>query len=276
MPEVKSRPRVVLALLASVAAVTVLVLPQPAMAAGPRLAALGDSYASGWGASRAIPDPNDCGRTANAYGRAWADTHAHESFQNLTCKGYTADHVRRWQVPAMSTATTMVTLTAGGNDVGFSRTMEACRTPLGLDCDSEIARSRREIDAVVPGRMDALFRDLANKLPSTATVYVLGYPRLYTEVPFCGVFSINAGDRHQLNLASNALNTRIREATARADAAWGERFRFVDVSSRFASHGLCSSDPWLLGPMLDIEKSYHPNDAGQRLGYLAALRSLTG
>ena len=255
-------------------------LPGTAHAAGPRYAALGDSYASGWGAGAGIPTSPECGRSANAYGRLWAESHAHQSFQNLTCKGAYATDVAYTQVSQMSAATTMVTVTAGGNDANFQNTMIKCRGTVstGSGCGPAMDESIRLIDNVVPGRMDTMFARLTAKLPNTATVYVLGYPRLYTEVPHCGLFSIDPATRHKLNLIADWLNSQIRQSVTKADGRYPERIVFIDVRGRFADHSLCSASSYILGPHWpgNLDTSYHPNAAGHRNGYFSALRAVTG
>ena len=64
---------------------------------------------------------------------------------------------------------------------------------------------------------------------------------------------------------------------SKADARYPEQIRYIDVRPRFAEHGLCAPDSWMIGPLItNPSVSYHPNAAGQRNGYLAALRAVTG
>ncbi|HZO05190.1 MAG TPA: hypothetical protein VFB52_02305, partial [Solirubrobacterales bacterium] len=53
---------------------------------------------------------------------------------------------------------------------------------------------------------------------------------------------------------------------------------YVDVTERFAGHGLCGEDPWLYGIKLAasdglIKGSYHPRRSGQQ-AYAAAFATL--
>ena len=274
-------------------------LSAPAQAAGPRYAALGDSYASGWGAGAGIPSVDrfghECGRSANAYGRLWAEQHRAASFKNITCKGHTADWVGRYQTEAMPPDTTMVTVTAGGNDVNFSNTIASCRLDTRQVCLNNIAGSVREMGSYMPGRLDYMYDRISSRLTANgaAKVYVLGYPRLFTETNNCGLFSIPNDVRHQLNLAAETMNTQQKAAVARANRDHPEKFVYVDVRDRFAQHGVCSSNgAWILpaiGALSDVRNlinndfnnskastSYHPTDVGHRNGYLPALNAFTG
>ncbi|NHA69308.1 SGNH/GDSL hydrolase family protein [Phycicoccus flavus] len=248
--------------------------------------ALGDSYASGWGAGRGIPSGGDCGRSANAYGRLWAETHPTSSFRNVTCKGATTRSVRDRQLSALSVGTDMVTVTAGGNDVGFGTVMQACRnfvgdpTTIRAQCYAAIRDARYRIDHRLPGNLRAMFDGIAARTASPTRIYVLGYPRLFFETDYCGFFGMPGDVRHDLNLTANYLDNQIRQATESANARHPERFVFVDVRQRFAPHGLCAPDEWLLpfqGSLSDaVTTSYHPNARGQRYGYLASLNAFTG
>ncbi len=67
------------------------------------------------------------------------------------------------------------------------------------------------------------------------------------------------------------LNTVIQKTVSQQPG-----FSFVDVRGRFASHGVCSADPWINGPSVPpFVGPYHPNQTGYRDGYLDALDAET-
>nr|MDT0665854.1 GDSL-type esterase/lipase family protein [Micromonospora sp. DSM 115978] len=104
-----------------------------------------------------------------------------------------------------------------------------------------------------------------------ARVVVLGYPRLFEQTRSCGWGGLSLAKRELVNDGADALTQLI---SARAAAAG---FEFVDVRPVFAGHGICGTSPWINGSLLTSGAgAYHPNADGYRLGYLAALSSVTG
>ena len=98
--------------------------------------ALGDSYSSGVGAG----DYSDgsCDQSSNAYPVLWADANAPASFANETCSGATTSSVLSSQLSPLSSSTTLVSITVGGNDVGFSSVMETCVLESTSSCVSAV------------------------------------------------------------------------------------------------------------------------------------------
>lgn len=236
--------------------------------------ALGDSVPSGYGAGAYDPASGACKRSPNAYPRLWAASHRVNSFRFMACAGAVTSSVRNGQVSALNAGTDFVTITIGANDASFEHVMTTCRTELTSDnhCLYAISQSEQFIRTQLPGRLDATYRAIKQRAPH-ARVWVVGYPRLFTETNFCGVLSMSNLKRHKLNLASNLLNSTIRARVAAAG------FRYVDVQPIFANHGLCSGDPWIVSPspfLGDIRESYHPTARGHRYGYLQALTAVTG
>src|ERR1700733_9675188 len=105
-----------------------LIVASPAANAAPAVhyVALGDSYSSGVGAGDYISSSGSCDRSTNAYPEQWADANTPASFVSVACSGATTADVLSSQVPALSASTTLVSITIGGNDAGFSHVMETC------------------------------------------------------------------------------------------------------------------------------------------------------
>jgi lysophospholipase L1-like esterase len=85
--------------------------------------------------------------------------------------------LRRLSTPG---ATRWVTITAGGNDVGFSSAIRRCaerRSSAG--CASKVKRAERLTVDDLPFDLDALYREIRLRAPA-ASVIVVGYPRLFT------------------------------------------------------------------------------------------------
>ncbi|WP_303633606.1 hypothetical protein [Actinomadura madurae] len=84
-----------------------------ASAAATSYVALGDSYSSGTGAGNYDPGSGSCNRSANAYPNLWAAAHATDSFTFVACSGATTTSVASGQLGALTSSTTLVSVTAG-------------------------------------------------------------------------------------------------------------------------------------------------------------------
>jgi len=102
----------------------------PAADAAPSVSyvALGDSYSSGLGAGSYISSSGSCDRSTNAYPEQWAAANSPASFVSVACAGATTSDVISSQVSALSAATTLVSITIGGNDAGFANSDAAFTT----------------------------------------------------------------------------------------------------------------------------------------------------
>ncbi|HMC94522.1 MAG TPA: GDSL-type esterase/lipase family protein, partial [Polyangia bacterium] len=96
-----------------------------AQAQGPRYVAMGSSYAAGPGITRPADDPPDrCGRSADNYAHQLARRRGLD-LADVSCGGaVTASILAPWnghpaQIDAVTPATSLVTVTIGGNDVGL-------------------------------------------------------------------------------------------------------------------------------------------------------------
>jgi LPXTG-motif cell wall-anchored protein len=73
------------------------------------------------------------------------------------------------------------------------------------------------------------------------------------------------------NAAINGVNQVLRASAASIGAT------YVDVTTRFSGHGLCSADPWLVGVNgLSDGTVLHPTAQGHAEGYLPALTAGSG
>jgi lysophospholipase L1-like esterase len=226
--------------------------------------ALGDSYSSGVGAGSIDPNSGNCMRSNNAFPKLWANAHAPSSFAFVACSGATTTSVISSQLSAVTSSTTLVTVTAGGNDAGFSSVLEDCVLGSDATCLASIDSAKAFMRNTLPGRLDTLNNAIESRAPS-AHVVVLGYPRLYIIVSVC--VGLSNTKRTALNGAADLLDDTISAATSRAG------FTFSDVRDEFAGHELCSGDDWLNAVTFPIGNSYHPTALGQRSGFLPALNA---
>ncbi|MFF8101309.1 SGNH/GDSL hydrolase family protein [Streptomyces sp. NPDC016640] len=247
-------------------AATVLGLAQPAAAAGDNYVALGDSYSSGVGAGSYTSESGDCKRSTQAYPSLWAAANAPASFRFVACSGATTSSVSSGQLGALTSSTTLVSVTAGGNDVGFADVMQTCVLQSEATCVSRVGTAVSQMRNSLPGRLDSLYAGIRSRSPR-AHVVVLGYPRFYRLSGSC-IAGLSETERGAINDASVVLNDVL--AKRAADAG----FTFSGVADEFTGHELCSGDAWLHSVTFPIGNSYHPKAVGQSNGYLPAFRSV--
>jgi lysophospholipase L1-like esterase len=237
-----------------------------APAAAASYVALGDSYSSGVGAGSYDEGSGDCRRSTVAYPELWADANAPSSFDFTACSGATTDDVLAGQLDPLTSGTTLVTISIGGNDAGFADTMQTCVLQGTDACVSAVATANEYISTTLPGRLDAVYTAISERAPS-AQVVVLGYPRMYQLDGSCSL-GISEESRAAINGASDNLSEVISKRAADHGFAYG------DVRTAFTGHEICSDDEWLNSVTWPIVDSYHPTAEGQSGGYYAVLDSL--
>jgi lysophospholipase L1-like esterase len=227
-----------------------------------RYVALGDSYSAGLGARNY--SGGSCDRSANAYPALWAAGHAPASYAFPACSGATTSSVISSQLSALSSATTLVSITVGGNDVGFSSVMETCVLLPTSSCVNAVDQAESEISGDLPGELDSVLAAISADAPN-ARVVVLDYPDLYDLSKSSSCLGLSTTDRSDLDRGANELDSQIQAAAQR----YGDVF--ADVRPAFAGHEICDASSWLNSvDWFDLDASYHPTAAGQADGYLPA------
>lgn len=211
--------------------------------------ALGDSYASGYG----VGPYTACGRSAAAYA-VQADGRSRLALDDLAaCAGATTTTlVSGGQLDALDASTDVVTLTIGGNDIGWSSAVAACLGGSDAQCAGATALVRRRVQTQLPGLLDSVYTQVASHAPN-AHVFVTGYPRLFS--PEYGAYlGASAAEQQSLNDGADLLDSVI------AAAARAHGFSFVDVRTRFDGHGVNSPEPYITSPF--DPAPLHPNADG--------------
>jgi lysophospholipase L1-like esterase len=230
--------------------------------------ALGDSYSSGVGAGNYIASSGSCDRSPNAYSALWAAAHAPSSYVSVACSGATTSDVISSQVSALGAGTTLVSITIGGNDVGFASVMETCVLDSTSSCLTAVANAESQVATVLPGKLNSTLATIRSHAPS-AHVVVLDYPELYDLNNSWWCIGLSTSDRTALNQAADRLDAAIQTAATVAGDT------FADVKSRFQGHELCDGNDWLHSVNItDISESYHPTAAGQSGAYLPAFSAV--
>jgi len=250
------------------AAAAALGVAQPASASTAAVGgyvALGDSYSSGVGAGNYLSNSGDCRRSTNSYPYLWAAANSPSSFAFVACSGATTSSVASTQLGALSSSTSLVSVTAGGNDVGFANVMQDCVLSSEAACLSSVNSAVSQVQNSLPSRLGSLYTSIKSRAPQ-AHVVVLGYPRFYKLSGSC-IVGLSEKKRSAINNASDVLNGVIAKQAASAG------FTFSSVAEKFTGHELCSGDAWLHSVSVPVYNSYHPTAAGQSGGYLPAFRS---
>jgi lysophospholipase L1-like esterase len=236
-----------------------------AHAAGPVYAALGDSYSSGVGSGGYTDSSGTCYRSSKAYPALWAAAHTPSGFSFTACSGAKTTDVISGQLGGLSTSTTLVSISIGGNDAGFSDVMTTCVLNSDSTCLDRIDTARDYATNTLPGRLDAVYAAITAKAPA-AHVVVLGYPRFYKLGTTC--IGLSQTKRSAINAAADLLD----DITAKRAADHG--FTFADVRAGFTGHELCSGSAWLHSLTYPVYESYHPTASGQSGGFLPAFAAV--
>ncbi|XVU25973.1 SGNH/GDSL hydrolase family protein [Actinoplanes sp. CA-054009] len=227
---------------------------------GKSYVALGDSYAAGVGAAP-YTDPT-CLRGAGGYPPLLAAQLGATTFNYDACSGATTADVLTNQLGDLNRHTRLVTVTVGGNDLGFSSGLATCLTGTDADCAAVVDQAEKFTADTLPGRLDAVYRAIKQRAPH-ATIVATGYAHFFETTTDCATVPASLTKRTALNGAVDVLDAKIRQRAARAGV------RFADVRPAFAGHGLCGADPWLGGPA--AQAPFHPTATGYSNGYLPAV-----
>lgn len=223
----------------------------PAQAAKPEpisprtYSALGDSFAAGFGAGPV----NALGQSAQAYPVVLAGG-ANVNFLAVGSGGTTAT-VAAYQIPLIPHTTKQVTLTVGGNDLGFVPKATACFTYPAACAFSDADRAKL---GTLTKSLSANITAIHVKAPA-ATIYVTGYPLLFqaaqsphdrglcvagdtTTGPTTGPLVISEAQADAMDADAVALNRAIKSAITRPTHDYAN---YVDVTAAFTGHGLCGT-----------------------------------
>ena len=215
---------------------------------------LGDSYAAGVGSGGST---GPCYRSA----RGWAPLVAEHYGLDLSyqaCSGATTATMSAAQLGTLGAGTSRVSITIGGNDVGFAFVLFACASPSWLsDCAGAVGAGRTTLRTELPGRLRALFSQVRGRAPH-ARVTVVGYPHVLGDQDCNALTFFSSQDRAGLDEGTDELDALLRTTAA----SYG--FGFVDPRARFDGHAPCDPAPWINGLSLPIGDSFHPDRAGQQ------------
>src|SRR5947208_4954716 len=184
-------------------AVLAVVLAAAAVAAtaSANYAALGDSYSSGVGTGSDTLD-SACKGGVYAYPYLWAQKHPGTSLSFVACSGAKTSDVLASQIQAVTSATTLVTMTIGGNDIGFANLIYQCTLS---DCSAALDSTRANLEATLGAALDRVYTTVKSRAATGATVVALGYPRVFSGASCFGSLGISSTEATKANQLSDAL-----------------------------------------------------------------------
>lgn len=243
--------------------------------------AFGDSFAAGTGVPGA---QGTCLTSRWAYPQLLSN-----QVTSLACTGATSAHLPAQIAAAQNLSTaTVITLTLGGNDIGWTNVLQACLA-IGPTSPACIGASQAAATAIQtqPQRTAASIMALRMAAPQ-AKILVTGYPKLFDPAgATCTVASnlppVNSSVLAQADALAVGLNQAIAGGVQGATLAGDTNVVFVDVADDFSGHGICRGarawvngllilgvDPVTHAPIIST-MSFHPNLRGE-LAYATALR----
>lgn len=224
---------------------------------------MGSSFAAGAGVTTSPDDPpNRCGRSIDSYPRQLARRRG-LALVDVSCSGATTAHVLGpWnelpaQIDAVDGQTGLVTITVGGNDLGYIGALfraSACAPRDGASCPATSPSAQDYVD--VEQRLDTIAREVRRRAPRALIVFV-DYQAVLPPDGVCAATPVGDAQAD----ASRALAQRLEEITARV-ARRNDAF-LLRASRLSRGHSACAPEPWMHG-VVDRSQgaSYHPNLAG--------------
>lgn len=265
---------------------------------------LGDSFSSGEGAYSYYPETdvteNKCHLSRFSYPYLIGQDLDYNSYKSIACSGATSGHIAKnaqydyitgaspnpnnlgtWLPGSQrqldlvqANQPNVITLTAGGNDIGFGDILKKC-TGGGFVADTcfNSKEDRQELIRLVNEKFGALvdtYTKLKHSSKTDMKVYVAGYPKVAKDNSPCGNnVRLDSDEVKFSNLLVDYLNSVIQAAASKAGV------RYVDVTDALTGHRLCEteySNTAVNGltagnDVLGIigNESYHPNAMGHRL-----------
>ena len=253
-------------LLAVVAVCAVVTAAGPAGTTTWNYVAMGDSYSSGVGTGSYTLD-SACKRSIYAYPYLFTQKHTMGSFNFVACSGAKTSDLIAKQLPSLNSTTNLVTMTIGGNDIGFANLIEKCTLS---DCTAALTNTTATLSSTLGPALDTAFNDVKQAAPN-ATVIVLGYPRVFSTATCFGTLGISSTEEKDANALADALDKVL------SSHAGQYGFAYESAIVPWTGHAVCSSSPWLNGlNLFNTGESYHPNKAGHSAGYLPLVTAATG
>ena len=273
-----------LVLLALATALVLILDARRTPTAEPEYVALGSSYAAGAGLGPRQPgSPILCSRSNEGYPPRVAHALGLQ-LVDMTCSGSVTKHLltggqffQDEQIRTLGPQTQLVTITVGGNDIGFVRDLYLLATRRSDTLLGWMVRkvwsgppsaSERDYDKLQRD-LTALIRTIRARSPA-ATVVVATYPTVLPRSGTCEDLGLNANEAAVMRQVENRLSA-VTRAAARSNGAIS-----VDMSEAGVEHHACSTSPWTKGRGPVTQSPFHPTLSGANATAKAIITAIKG
>lgn len=231
----------------------------PAIAPGAKYVSLGSSIASGYG----ISVQSACGRSSRDYGQLIA-AKLQLKLVDVSCGAAVIPNVLDTkqgeappQIDAVTADTKLITISVGGNDIGFNGTALACGDP-NSHCTAPAGLEANL--AALPGTLQSMVDRLRAKAPLARIVFVT-YPR---EMPVtnCPALSLSDDELALLRSMGERLEATFVKVLGKSSVT------FVDPYAVPGDHTACAAagERWTNGYNVPTGEgfAYHPTALGHQ------------
>jgi lysophospholipase L1-like esterase len=238
----------------------------------PDYVALGSSFAAGAGLGKLEKgSPLLCARSVNGYPQQLARMRG-LALVDMSCGGAVSKHMLSGgqyfqgpQIRVITADTKLVTITAGGNDIGYIGdlgllAMRKAHSPMGWLARTFWKGPKPVAARDFAGVHDELLATLkaVHARAPKAVVVVASYPTILPSSGTCPLLNLTADEAALMRQVGDQL-----AATTRAAAVDGGAI-FVDMNALGADHHACSPDPWTRGSTNGGVAPFHPTLAGAK------------
>lgn len=226
---------------------------------GARYVALGSSFAAGSG----IPSLSGglCLRSDHGYPSLVAGA-LDLTLADVTCSGATVANAHDTpqngaapQIDAVTPDTALVTLTLGGNDLGYTTLAGECGNPAAPPCTLDTEPLDAKVERL---RVDlaTLIADVRSRAAS-ATIVLVTYAKV-ANPPGCAALGFDAGEAALVASLGAALQGVFLDVAAQTGVLLADPYAASD------GHGPCApeGDRWIEGLVARGSFPYHPNAVG--------------
>ena len=259
-----------LVLLALVAALALVLDARRTPTIEPEYVALGSSYAAGAGLGPRQPgSPIVCSRSNEGYPPRVARA-LRLKLVDMTCSGSVTRHLltggqflQESQIRTIGPDTRLVTITVGGNDIGFVRDLYLLAARRSDTILGWIARKlwsgppdAKERDyGKLQRDLTSLIRAIHTRAPA-AQIVMATYPRVLPPSGTCPGLGLSADEADLMRHVENRLSAVTRAAAETSGAT------IVDMNAAGVEHNACSVSPWTKGRGPITQSPFHPTLAG--------------
>lgn len=232
----------------------------PTVKQGDLYVALGSSIASGYGIS---VQSTSCGRSDRSYPNLVAARYELE-LVDVTCGAASITHVldmpqgeNPLQITAVTPETKLITVTIGGNDIGYNGTAVGCGDP------ATVCSAPATLDSNLAGARVAL-KEMLDQLEAaapSATIVFVTYPREVPRRKNCDELAFTDEEAAVVRSLGEKLEAMFIEVAKRPGIV------FVDPYVARGDHTGCAPESrrWTAGKVVEDGFAYHPTALGHEV-----------